>query len=41
MKLDRTVFEVVDLDAEEVLHGPLVDDVPLGGQRVDERIVGF
>eukprot|EP00966_Prymnesium_polylepis_P058317 1350514-Prymnesium_polylepis.1 len=39
MKLDRTVGQVVDLDAEQVLHGSFVRHFPIGGERVHEGVV--
>jgi hypothetical protein len=40
VQFDRAVCEVVYLDAEEVLHGALVGDVPVAGERVHEGVVG-
>ena len=35
----RAVREVVDLDAEQVLHRALVDDIPRNGEAVHEGVV--
>jgi len=40
VQLDRAVGEVVNLDAEEVLHGALVGDIPVPSERVHEGVVG-
>ena len=36
VKFDGAVRQVIDLDAEQVFHRPLVGDVPVGGERVHE-----
>jgi hypothetical protein len=40
VQFDRAVGEVVNLDAEEVLHGALVGDIPVASERVHEGVVG-
>ena len=39
VKLDRSVGEVVDLDAEEILHGALVRHLPVRCELVHEGVV--